>query len=54
MIVDCISDLHGFYPEMEGEDLLIVAGNHDTQMQEEDYKKLCKKVLKLKKVYSII
>jgi Icc-related predicted phosphoesterase len=33
MIVDCISDLHGFYPELEGGDLLIVAGDltrHDT------------------------
>lgn len=28
MIVDCISDLHGFYPELEGGDLLIVAGDH--------------------------
>ncbi len=27
MIIDCISDLHGFYPELEGGDLLIVAGN---------------------------
>lgn len=27
MIVDCISDLHGFYPELEGGDLLIVAGD---------------------------
>jgi Icc-related predicted phosphoesterase len=27
MIVDCISDLHGSYPKMEGGDLLIVAGD---------------------------
>jgi Icc-related predicted phosphoesterase len=27
MIVDCISDLHGYYPELEGGDLLIVAGD---------------------------
>lgn len=27
MIVDCISDLHGHYPELEGGDLLIVAGD---------------------------
>jgi Icc-related predicted phosphoesterase len=27
MIVDCISDLHGFFPHLEGGDLLIVAGD---------------------------
>lgn len=27
MIIDCISDLHGFYPKTEGGDLLIVAGD---------------------------
>lgn len=27
MIIDCISDLHGDYPELEGGDLLIVAGD---------------------------
>jgi len=27
MIIDCISDLHGFYPELDGGDLLIVAGD---------------------------
>lgn len=27
MIIDCISDLHGFYPKMEGGDLLIIAGD---------------------------
>lgn len=27
MIVDCIADLHGFYPELQGGDLLIVAGD---------------------------
>jgi len=27
MIIDCISDLHGFYSELEGGDLLIVAGD---------------------------
>lgn len=27
MIIDCISDLHGFQPELEGGDLLIVAGD---------------------------
>jgi|SRR5882672_2617240 len=27
MIIDCISDLHGFKPELQGGDLLIVAGD---------------------------
>jgi hypothetical protein len=27
MIIDCIADLHGNYPELEGGDLLIVAGD---------------------------
>lgn len=27
MIIDCIADLHGFYPKLEGGDLLIVAGD---------------------------
>jgi len=27
MIIDCVSDLHGYYPELEGGDLLIVAGD---------------------------
>lgn len=40
MIVDCISDLHGYYPHLEGGDLLIVAGDltaRDTPKQWEDY-----------------
>jgi len=27
MIIDCVADLHGFYPQMKGGDLLIVAGD---------------------------
>jgi len=27
MIIDCISDLHGYYPQLEGGDLLIIAGD---------------------------
>lgn len=27
MLIDCISDLHGYYPKLEGGDLLIVAGD---------------------------
>lgn len=36
MIIDCIADLHGFYPQLEGGDLLIVAGDltaRDTQLE---------------------
>lgn len=40
MIVDCISDLHGHYPKLEGGDLLIVAGDltaNDTPDQFQDF-----------------
>jgi len=42
MIIDCISDLHGFYPKLEGGDLLIVAGDltaRDTFEQNTYFKK---------------
>ena len=54
MIVDCISDLHGSYPELEGGDLLIVAGDltaRDTWKQHQEFQawligqKYTKKVL---------
>lgn len=40
MIIDCISDLHGNYPKLEGGDLLIIAGDltaRDTPDQHEDF-----------------
>lgn len=40
MIIDCISDLHGSYPELEGGDLLIVAGDltaRDTSRQHMEF-----------------
>lgn len=45
MIIDCISDLHGYYPHLTGGDLLIVAGDltkNDTKKQIFEYIKwLC-------------
>ncbi len=41
MIIDAVSDLHGFYPKLEGGDLLIVAGDltaKDTFEQHIDFK----------------
>ena len=40
MIVDSISDLHGYYPKLEGGDLLIVAGDltaRDTERQHAEF-----------------
>ncbi len=37
MIVDCISDLHGYYPKLEGGDLLIVAGDLTASDKQSQY-----------------
>jgi Icc-related predicted phosphoesterase len=37
MIIDCIADLHGFYPKLEGGDLLIVAGDLTARGYEQEY-----------------
>jgi Icc-related predicted phosphoesterase len=37
MIIDCIADLHGYYPELEGGDLLIVAGDLTRTYDEQEY-----------------
>ncbi len=42
MIIDCISDLHGFFPKLEGGDLLIIAGDltaRDTFVQHAEFNK---------------
>lgn len=42
MIVDCVSDLHGFYPELSGGDLLIVAGDLTASNRKEQYEQFFK------------
>ncbi len=37
MIIDCISDLHGFRPRLDGGDLLIIAGDLTARHQEDEY-----------------
>ena len=39
MIIDCISDLHGYHPKLEGGDLLIVAGDLTGDDKEQSYQK---------------
>lgn len=39
MIVDCVSDLHGFEPKLPGGDLLILAGDHTTNDSVKDWVK---------------
>jgi len=56
MIVDCISDLHGFYPELEGGDLLIVAGDwtkSDGMDELEDFEKHWLSIQTYKKIILI-
>ncbi len=53
MIVDCVSDLHGFYPKLEGGDLLIIAGDltaRDTFEEHCDFKRWLAKLPYTKKI----
>ena len=54
MIVDCISDLHGFYPQLEGGDLLIVAGDLTATDQPEEYLKFNEWIKDQKYKYKIL
>src|SRR5271155_1419729 len=42
MIIDCISDLHGHYPELKGGDILIIAGDLTARDMVHEYE-YCKK-----------
>jgi len=37
MKIDCIADLHGYFPELEGGDLLIIAGDLTARDLEDEY-----------------
>lgn len=41
MIIDCIADLHGHYPQLDGGDLLIVAGDLTTRDAGCEYIEFC-------------
>lgn len=46
MIVDCISDLHGFYPQLEGGDLLVIAGDLTACDRQDQYQQFAAWLLK--------
>src|ERR1700744_38890 len=37
MIIDCISDLHGYFPKLDGGDLLIIAGDLTSRDERDQY-----------------
>lgn len=41
MKIDCISDLHGYKPELEGGDLLLVAGDLMAHSTQKDFNEFC-------------
>lgn len=48
MIVDCISDLHGTQPELEGGDLLIIAGDLTARDEHKEYEEFVRWLAKAK------
>ena len=56
MIIDCIADCHGHHPQLEGGDLLIVAGDwtaHDHYEELEDFEKNWLRFQEYKKIVYI-
>jgi len=45
MIIDCISDLHGFYPKLDGGDLLIIAGDLTARDDEKGLDEFCEWIM---------
>src|SRR5271165_4742918 len=54
MIIDCIADLHGNYPELEGGDLLIVAGDLTKRDSFQEYQEFFKWLLPQKYTRKIL
>lgn len=53
MIIDCVSDIHGYFPKLEGGDLLLIAGDltaRDEPHEFEGFKEWLKKQKYTKKV----
>lgn len=44
MIIDCVSDLHGFFPQLEGGDLLIIGGDLTARHTRDEYVHFCSKI----------